>query len=360
VALTDDDTSSTSSSTFVTVNDVAPVITGSIDGPTTAVPGQPLSYSVAGFTDVGTQDTHTTLWQVLNSSSMVMASGSGLNVNFTPTVADSYTVKLTVTDDDTLADIETKSLVVSLANTQTGVCCSGTGTALVVGSLTVNDRIHVNPIGNDGTLQVTITNRTNDTVVYQQAFAAPSGGFAQIVIFGQIADDYIQIADSISVPACVHAGAGNDNIKGGSGNDILQGGDGDDLIIGGNGRDLLIGGFGADRIVGNAADDILIAGPTAYDNNDVALCSIMNEWTSAGSYSARTANIMAGTGLTGGFKLDGNDGVNQTVFNDNNADTLTGSQGVDWFFANQIADNGGVLDTVTDRAANELWNDTDF
>jgi hypothetical protein len=41
-------------------------------------------------------------------------------------------------------------------------------------------------------------------------------------------------------------------------------------------------------------------------------------------------------------------------------DTLTGSQGQDWFFANQIADNGGVLDRVTDKAGNERWSDTDF
>ena len=42
--------------------------------------------------------------------------------------------------------------------------------------------------------------------------------------------------------------------------------------------------------------------------------------------------------------------------------TLTGSQGQDWFFANRDAANGGggLLDTVTDKAANELWNDTDF
>jgi Ca2+-binding RTX toxin-like protein len=48
------------------------------------------------------------------------------------------------------------------------------------------------------------------------------------------------------------------------------------------------------------------------------------------------------------------------VFNDNDVDTLTGSQGVDWFFANQIADNGAALDRLTDMAANELGTDTDF
>ena len=55
-----------------------------------------------------------------------------------------------------------------------------------------------------------------------------------------------------------------------------------------------------------------------------------------------------------------NDGATQTVFNDNQVDTLTGSQGQDWFLANQIAENGGELDTVTDKAANELCSDTDF
>ncbi|MEZ6032243.1 MAG: hypothetical protein R3C17_04060 [Planctomycetaceae bacterium] len=50
----------------------------------------------------------------------------------------------------------------------------------------------------------------------------------------------------------------------------------------------------------------------------------------------------------------------QTVFNDNDVDTLTGSQGIDWFFANHFADGGGALDKITDKAASELWSDTDF
>src|SRR5204862_403910 len=128
-----------------------------------------------------------------------------------------------VTDDDTGAAARSQSLTVSFANIQTGVCTAGDDEpSLVVGSLTVNDRIHVNPIGNTGTLQVTITDRTTGTVVYQQSIAPPVGGFGDIVIFGQDADDLIQIADSIDVDACVHAGAGNDNIKGGGGNDILD------------------------------------------------------------------------------------------------------------------------------------------
>ena len=86
----------------------------------------------------------------------------------------------------------------------------------------------------------------------------------------------------------------------------------------------------------------------------------MQEWTSGHAYNARVTNIQAGAGLTAGFRLNGNDGALQTVFNDNDLDILTGDQGADWFLANQIADNGGVLDLVTDKASNEVWSDTDF
>ncbi len=158
----------------------------------------------------------------------------------------------------------------------------------------------------------------------------------------------------------VRAGGGNDSIQGGSGNDILIGGTGDDLILGGEGRDLIIGGIGADRIVGNQDDDILIAGYTAYDNDSLGLRSLMKEWTNGNSYRTRINNITNGSGMTGGFRLVGDDGALQTVFDDNQVDTLTGSQGTDWFFANRIADDGGPLDIVTDKSAEELWNDIDF
>ena len=158
----------------------------------------------------------------------------------------------------------------------------------------------------------------------------------------------------------VLTGDGDDSIQGGEGDDILIGGSGADLIQGGQGRDFLIGGIGADRLVGNQDEDILIAGWTAYDHNDIALSYLMQEWTSGKSHATRIANVTNGTGLTAGYRLVGDNGALQTVFNDNDIDTLTGSQGTDWFFANRIADNGGVLDIITDKAANELWNDTDF
>jgi hypothetical protein len=114
------------------------------------------------------------------------------------------------------------------------------------------------------------------------------------------------------------------------------------------------------KVVGDQDEDILIAGYTAYDLNDAALAAIMTEWSSSQSNATRTSHIQNGIGSPTGYRLNGNDGTLQTVFNDNDVDTLTGSQGQDWFLANQVADNGGAIDKVTDKAANELWSDTDF
>ena len=162
--------------------------------------------------------------------------------------------------------------------------------------------------------------------------------------------------------AFLPSGAGNDTLSGGAGNDILVGGDGNDLLVGGDGRDLLIGGFGADRLIGDAQEDILIAGYTSFDNNDGALNSIMAEWTSGNSYATRINNLTNGTGLSGGIRLIGDDGATQTVFNDNDVDTLTGSTGQDWFFANTNNNGGGnaAIDIITDQDGNEVGNDTDY
>jgi Ca2+-binding RTX toxin-like protein len=174
------------------------------------------------------------------------------------------------------------------------------------------------------------------------------------------------VAGAISLPAWLYGGDGNDRLKGGSGSNVLVGGAGDDLLVGGNNRDILIGGLGADRIVGNAEDDLLVSGATAFDGNESALAAVLAEWTSAGSYAARVANIM-GTGGGASFdaRLNGNtflrvtsDPATTTVFDDGAADVLTGSSGQDWFFANLAG--GGVLDRITDLSDREFANDLTF
>jgi hypothetical protein len=115
--------------------------------------------------------------------------------------------------------------------------------------------------------------------------------------------------------------------------------------------------------VGNADDDILIAGTTAFDVDHEALCAIMDEWTSSRDYATRTANIR-GTGSGASFesRLNANyfltdDGFTTTVFDDAVKDTMTGSEGQDWFFANL---DSGILDKITDLSAAEFAEDLDF
>ena len=137
----------------------------------------------------------------------------------------------------------------------------------------------------------------------------------------------------------------------------------------------MVGGRGTDTLYGNAGEDILIGGYTAYDANDSALKAILAEWTSGRTYSQRLWNLSQGTAassldsskknsrLNGSWYLIGDDGNSQTVFNDNDVDTLIGNEDKDWFLANRIADkptNAGAIDQVVGQETGEIYTDTDF
>jgi ELWxxDGT repeat protein len=175
----------------------------------------------------------------------------------------------------------------------------------------------------------------------------PGDDFQRIVVFGFSGNDTIIVDPRINKPAELHGGVGNDTILGGSagdrisgdagndflfgqaGNDVLIGGAGNDQLFGGRGRDLLIGGAGRDLLSGEADDDILIGGTTAYDDDAENLDAIMAEWTSAGSFAARTSAL---SGLL-------NSG---TAFSDGVRDQLGGGSGRDWFLDFALADS--ILD----------------
>ncbi|MEX2139004.1 MAG: hypothetical protein WD894_07065 [Pirellulales bacterium] len=241
-------------------------------------------------------------------------------------------VAVRVTDDGGLTDVATTSVSIVPFAMQADPC-DPTKTALVVGGTLASDSIVFNPGATAGEVAVSLNGASLGTF-------QPTG---RLIVYAQAGDDDVQVAGSLGLIAELHGQAGDDRIKGGAGHDILLGGDGDDLLVGGGGRDLLIGGTGADRIVGNADDDILIAGSTAYDEDHVALSAIMAEWTSAGDYTTRTANLAS---TFSGLSLD-----------DGTKDVLTGSSGQDWFFANLEA---GVLDKITDLSADEFEPDMDF
>ncbi|MCU0963084.1 MAG: PKD domain-containing protein, partial [Pirellulaceae bacterium] len=191
------------------------------------------------------------------------------------------------------------------------------------------DRIQFTPGNNRGEVVATLNGVSLGT------FSAPT----RLVACGLGGDDDIQVAASIQVAAWLYGGAGDDRLKGGARHDVLLGEDGDDLLVGGDGRDLLIGGTGADRIVGNADDDILISGVTLYDDDESALCAIMDEWTRLDTtYADRIAILTMGTRRDATVRLNVD-----TVLLDWERDGITGSSGLDWFFFDQERDRATDL-----------------
>jgi Ca2+-binding RTX toxin-like protein len=244
-----------------------------------------------------------------------------------------YTVTLTVTDDDGGTTVVTKAVEIKAVEVQPDTT-DPTRTQLVVGGTSGDDQIVLNPGGTGGTVQVII----NDVVV---GTFSPTG---RIVVFGQAGNDNIQVASGVANTAWLYGDDGNDRLAGGSGNNVLLGGAGNDSVLGGQGRDLLIGGTGADRVRGNAADDILVGGFTIHDADEAALFGLVTEWSRTDiTREERIHHLTNGGGLNGTYKLDAT-----AVLDDGEADTLTGSSGIDWFFA-------GLGDSITDEHEDETF-----
>jgi PKD domain/RTX calcium-binding nonapeptide repeat (4 copies) len=341
VAVTDDDTGSNSSATSVVVNNVAPTMAPIVGpAPSPGVRGQSLSFS-STFSDVGILDTHTAVfdWGDGTSSSAVVneAGGAGsASASHVYAAAGTYTITLTVYDDDLGSQSVTKTIPIYAVALQDDSCIPGT-TALAVGGTTGNDTIMLQAAGSGG-IEVFING-------VSQGVFAPTG---RLLVYGQAGDDDLAVAGSIANPAWLFGDSGNDRLKGGAGPNVLEGGTGDDILTGGTGRDLLIGGDGVDQLTGTAGDDILIDGLTAFDDKEDALCAIMAEWTSSRSYADRVANLR---GLGSGPRLNGDfflksAGPGATVFEDGSADQLTGSSGLDWYFS-------GLGDVIIDQHSGE-------
>jgi Ca2+-binding RTX toxin-like protein len=196
-----------------------------------------------------------------------------------------------------------------------------------------NDAILVNP----GTAAGDVSVQMNGTML---GTFHPTG---RIIIHGAAGNDYISVSSQITVPAWLYGDDGNDILVGGGGPNLLFGGTGNDTLYGGKGRNILIGGTGSDMLMGGAGDGLLIGGTTAYDTNDLALLSIMNEWNSNDDYTTRVGYL---TGMTGG--LNGSYYLSPTtVYDDSVSDTLLGANANDVFFQ-------GLGDSILNRRVNEV------
>jgi uncharacterized delta-60 repeat protein len=247
---------------------------------------------------------------------------------------------------------------------------TGGGGNVVVAEL-VGSTLIITGTTNPDDVRVVLSGSLLDVLDNNVSIGTFAAGGTTITFDGSDGDDRFEIATNVTNPSEIHGGAGSDTIIGGGGRDIvfgeanddwlrargsadiLVGGDGDDVTAGGSARDVMIGGNGADRMAGDAESDILISGSTSFDTDVASLKLIQAEWLSGGSIFQRVNNLQNGTGLNGAVVLL----EDQTVFDDNARDTLTGGSGSDWFL---IHLNSSNLDIITDLNGAELMAVLDF
>jgi uncharacterized repeat protein (TIGR01451 family) len=338
--------SDTTTWNFITVENVAPVITSisnSSPGVGDASEGQEITLD-AQFTDANTLDSHTALidWGdgTITSGQVIESNGSG-SVFGSHIYIDGgiYNITLTLMDNH-------------------GGLADGNTTAVITGARVNNGVLQI--IGTGKKDHITINQRRgprrrgNQLMVHADFWGGyrtfDADDINRIVVLTGDGNDKVTVARNIKVPVLIDGGAGNDKLKGGRGADIILGAEGNDKLQGGRGRDLLIGGEGSDRIVGNSGDDLLIGGPTLFDIDDSnlggasvtptpggefdeALTAVSAEWNSERDFETRVDNIKDGSGsadrLNGSYFLQ----KETTVFDDGARDHMTGSSGRDWFIS---------------------------
>jgi Ca2+-binding RTX toxin-like protein len=288
--------------------------TAAIAGPTAGVRGQELTFTVSANDSVADRAAgfrYTIRWGDGTPDTVIARTannGAGVVVKHTFAANGSFNVTVVATDQGNAASAPaTRNVAITSVGIQTDPR-NPSGRALFVGGTNGDDCIELNR--KNGQLKVKVNGVTTS---YTTAFTS-------IYVFGQAGNDGIEVESSVSTPAMLFGGDGNDLIKAGSGATVLVGGAGNDFLYGGTARDILIGGIGRDVLFGNGDGDILIGSSTSHDNNIGVLGGICDEWASTRSYQTRIANLRNRLNTT-------------TVIDDKAADTLWGSSGMDWYFA---------------------------
>ena len=195
----------------ITVNPVATANrpTASIAGPSSAVRGQSTAFTLSA-TDVDAGDNAAGFLFTINwgdgSPVQTLPAGtpSGTVVNHTFPASGRFTVSVTARDRTGLVSTAVTKVVAVGAILQQG-------NVLVIG-------------GTAGVDKVDVFNALGLRAVVNGVWYGPFSGITSIQVFGQAGNDCLDIDGSITIPATVDGGAGDDKIDGGSGNDTLLGG----------------------------------------------------------------------------------------------------------------------------------------
>jgi Ca2+-binding RTX toxin-like protein len=338
--------------TIVNVVESAPPA-ATVLGPTSAIRQQPTTFFIDA-TDASPSDNaagfeYSINWGDGSPIQIIPATagnGAGVSVEHAFATAGSFMLSVTAKDQGgETSPPATHNIAISVA--------AVIGNNLVVGGTSGDDVIHF-AAASGGNIKAYVNG----------AWLGPYTASGRAIAYGGAGNDLLSVGTLANRNGWLFGGSGIDLLNGGPGDDVLDGGPGLDLISGGLGRDLIIGGDGSDSLFGNADEDIIVAGTTAYDGDEVALAQIMAEWTSTRSFDQRTRNLEAtGSGSSWSNRANGNTFLIAqpggshavTVFDDDECDLLMGGLDRDWFFANLTGP--GNLDLIADLTLRDLTDD---
>ena len=203
------------------------------------------------------------------------------------------------------------------------------GTLAVMGDLRANN---LTIVEQNGRLSV------NGLMIHYNGHVYSSVGVAivsKIYVDGGQNNDVIDIS-TVTKPATVIGGLGDDSITGGQGNDELYGRDGNDTIYGGGGNDKLFGEAGDDTLWGDDGNDTIYGGDgndvlAGRAGDDVLYCDAGNDLGSGGDGNDSVLGNIGDDSLFGGTGNDtlmGEDG-NDQITGDEGDDSLNGGNGND-------------------------------
>ncbi|HEX3357670.1 MAG TPA: C2 family cysteine protease [Tepidisphaeraceae bacterium] len=291
------------------------------------------------------------------------------------------TKKLVAASSFELQNLESRTMM-----TAVGLGVKFAGGLLTVTGTTSADHINISHVGNSWT----IANGTAWTVTKTLKVT-------KLSVNGGNGDDSITIDSSVTCPATLLGGAGNDTIvsndtnstsmNGGAGNDSLTSGAnadtlngdiGDDTLVGGAGADLLIGGAGNDSLSGNDGNDVIQGGLGNNTLSGGAGTDILN-FTDHTAKQGVTIDLTVGTATMTGEsdtiasdfeKLcagQGNDSINGSAGDDYingeaGNDTINGLGGNDQIWdgaGNDVVNGGDGNDSLYSNAGNDNLNGND-